>query len=145
PLRSDGVFSEEEIALKSHISYGIPAVLGKERNRYSGKKVLVVGSGHSAINTLLELARLQKEESGTEIVWAIRKSNIENVYGGRELDGLQARGELGNRIQKVVESGAVKVLTAFHIEKLQKQGEQIQVSGTIEDEQLVIDHIDEIV
>ncbi len=85
PLRSDGLFSEEEKALNSHISYGIPAVLGKERNRYSGKKVLVVGSGHSAINTLLELVELQK------------------------------------------------------------QGEQIHVSGTIKDEQVVIDHIDEIV
>ncbi|KGP77303.1 hypothetical protein P363_0133720, partial [Paenibacillus sp. MAEPY1] len=145
PLRSDGIFSEEEKALNSHISYGIPAVLGKEKNRYSGKKVLVVGSGHSAINTLLELAQLQKEESGTEIVWTIRKANIEDVYGGRELDGLQARGELGTRIQKVVESRAVKVLTGFHIEELQKQGEQIQVSGTIKDEKVVIDHIDEIV
>ncbi|MBB6023579.1 thioredoxin reductase [Paenibacillus sp. JGP012] len=145
PLRSDGIFSEEEKAIESHISYGIPAVLGKEKNRYKGKKVLVVGSGHSAINTLLELAELQKEESGTKIVWAIRKANIEDVYGGRELDGLQARGELGTRIQKVVESGAVKVLTAFHIEKLQKQSEQIQVTGTIKDEQVVIDHIDEIV
>ena len=115
PLRSDGIFSEEEKALKSNISYGIPAVLGKERNRYSGKKVLVVGSGHSAINTLLELVELQKEESGTEIVWAVRKANIEEVYGGRELDGLQARGT-GYSHSKVVESGAVKVLTAFHIE-----------------------------
>ncbi|MGC5774093.1 NAD(P)-binding domain-containing protein [Paenibacillus pabuli] len=145
PLRSDGIFSEEEKALSGHISYGIPAILGKERNRYSGKKVLVVGSGHSAINTLLELAELQKEESGTEIVWAIRKANIEDVYGGRELDGLQARGELGTRIQKVVESGAIKVLTAFHIEELQKQGEKIQVSGTIRNEKVVMDHIDEIV
>ncbi|MFS0868768.1 NAD(P)-binding domain-containing protein [Paenibacillus xylanilyticus] len=145
PLRSDGIFSEEEKALSSHISYGIPAVLGKDRSRYSGKKVLVVGSGHSAINTLLELAELQKEESDTEIVWAIRKANIEEVYGGRELDGLQARGELGTRIQRVVESGAVSVMTAFHIEELQKQGEKIQVSGTIRNEKVVIDHIDEIV
>ncbi|MEO2205235.1 NAD(P)-binding domain-containing protein [Paenibacillus pabuli] len=145
PLRSDGIFSEEEKSIESHISYGIPAVLGKEKNRYSGKKVLVVGSGHSAINTLLELAELQKEESGTEIVWAIRKANIEDVYGGRELDGLQARGELGTRIQKVVESGAVKVMTAFHIEELKKQGGKIQVSGTIRNEKVVIDHINEIV
>jgi len=145
PLRSDGIFSEEEKSIESHISYGIPAVLGKEKNRYSGKKVLVVGSGHSAINTLLELAELQKEESGTEIVWAIRKANIEDVYGGRELDGLQARGELGTRIQKVVESGAVKVMTAFHIEELKKQGGKIQVSGTVRNEKVVIDHINEIV
>lgn len=145
PLRSDGIFSEEEKAMESHISYGIPAILGKEKNRYKGKKVLVVGSGHSAINTLLELAELQKEESGTEIVWAIRKGNIEDVYGGRELDGLQARGELGTRIQKVVESGAVKVMTAFHIEELKQQGGKIQVSGTIRNEKVVIDHIEEIV
>ncbi|MCQ4086456.1 NAD(P)-binding domain-containing protein [Saccharibacillus sp. JS10] len=145
PLRSDGICSDGEKAFRENILYGIPDVLGKEKNRYSGKKVLVVGSGHSAINTLLELVELQKEESETEIVWAIRKANIEEVYGGRELDGLRARGELGIRLQTEVETGKIKVLTAYHIENIQKQNGQIQVSGMAKDERVVVEHIDEIV
>ncbi|WP_136604423.1 NAD(P)-binding domain-containing protein [Paenibacillus dokdonensis] len=145
PLRSDGIYGQDEIALQNRINYGIPNVLGTDKERYSGKKVLVVGSGHSAINTLLELAELQKESYATEIVWAIRKANLDEVYGGRELDGLPARGALGIRIQKVIESGAVKVMTPFHIEKLVPKSGKIQVVGTINGEQNVMDEIDEIV
>lgn len=144
PLRSDGILGQDEIALQNQINYGIPDVLGKDKERYSGKKVLVVGSGHSAINTLLELAEL-KESEATEIVWALRKPNLEDVYGGRELDGLPARGALGIRIQQVVESGAVKVMTPFHIERLVPSNGKIQIVGTINGEQEVVDEIDEIV
>ncbi len=40
------------------IAYGIPDVLGRERDRYAGRRVLVVGSGHSAFNVVLELLTL---------------------------------------------------------------------------------------
>ncbi|OMF18518.1 hypothetical protein BK133_30495 [Paenibacillus sp. FSL H8-0548] len=145
PLRSDGIFSLDEKALDKQIYYGIPDVLGRDKGRYSSKHVLVVGSGHSAINTLLELAELQNEANDTKIVWAIRKQNLEDVYGGRDMDGLPARGQLGIRIQKVVESGTVKVMTPFFIEELKKRDGQIQVTGMIGSEKTVIDGIDEIV
>ena len=41
--------------------------------RYAGKRVLVVGSGHSAFNVLLDLVDLADEAPGTAITWAIRK------------------------------------------------------------------------
>ncbi|MFD2611486.1 NAD(P)-binding domain-containing protein [Paenibacillus gansuensis] len=145
PLRSDGILGKDELAIEKQINYGIPNVLGTDKQRYSGKKVLVVGSGHSAINTLLELAELQKESEATEIVWAIRKQNLEEVYGGRELDGLPARGALGIRIQQVVDSGTIQVKTPFHVDKLIQKNGKIQVVGTINGEQKDIDDIDEIV
>lgn len=145
PLRSDGVFASDEKALMDKIYYGIPDVLGKDKNRYSGKKVLVVGSGHSAINSLLELTELRSESANTEIVWAIRKPNLEDVYGGRDLDGLPARGQLGIRIQNQVESGAVKVLTPLYIEQLNKVGEKIQVVGKLGSAETVIDDVDLII
>lgn len=43
-------------------SYGIPDVLGARRSRYAGRRVLVVGSGHSALNALLDLAHLAESE-----------------------------------------------------------------------------------
>ena len=51
-----------EAAARDRIFYGIPDVLGAERSRYAGRRVLVVGSGHSALNALLELAQLAAEE-----------------------------------------------------------------------------------
>ena len=44
----------------------------RDRARYAGKRVLVVGSGHSAFNAILDLVALRDSEPATEIVWAIR-------------------------------------------------------------------------
>ena len=145
PIISEGVWTTEEQNLSKQVFYGIPDVLGEHKKRYSGKKVLVVGSGHSAINTLLELGELKGQVQETEIVWVLRKSSIEDVYGGRDQDQLAARGELGTRIQKLVESGKVKVMTPFHIQELKKDGKKIQVIGSLNSELAQIDAIDEIV
>ncbi|OMF37126.1 hypothetical protein BK133_07350 [Paenibacillus sp. FSL H8-0548] len=130
PVHSAGVFTADEQALHNQIYYGIPDILGNHKERYSGKKVLVVGSGHSAINTLLELGSLKEQIKETEILWVLRKSTLEDVYGGRDLDQLPARGELGIRIQKLVELGSIKVMTSFHIEELRKNGEKVHVFGS---------------
>lgn len=68
-----------------------------------------------------------------------------DVYGGRELDGLPARGELGNRIQKLVESGILKVMTSFYIGELKQSNGKIHVIGTVGSEKAYIDGVDEIV
>ncbi|MFD0695367.1 NAD(P)-binding domain-containing protein [Paenibacillus sp. GCM10027628] len=145
PVISEGVWTPEEQSLSKQVFYGIPEILGKHKDRFSGKKVLVVGSGHSAINTLLELGGLKDQVQDTEIVWVLRKSKLKDVYGGQEQDQLAARGELGTRIQKLVETGKVKVLTPFYIQELKKNGEKIQVIGTLNNELIQIDAIDEIV
>ncbi|MGO4272389.1 NAD(P)-binding domain-containing protein, partial [Paenibacillus sp. TAF58] len=118
---------------------------GKHKERYSGKKVLVVGSGHSAINTLLELGNLKDQVQTTEIVWILRKSRLADVYGGQEQDQLSARGELGTRIQKLVDSGKVKVLTPFHIQEVKKAEDKMVVIGSLNGTLAQIDAIDEIV
>ncbi len=72
-LGASGVRAIGEAAAAARIFYGIPDVLNVERARYASRRVLVVGSGHSALNALLDLARLAEEEPGTRIVWAIRR------------------------------------------------------------------------
>ncbi len=49
-----------------------PTCSARDRDRYAGKRVLVVGSGHSAFNAILDLVALRDSEPATEIVWAIR-------------------------------------------------------------------------
>ena len=53
--------------------------------------MLVVGSGHSAINAILELDKIKEKSRATEIHWVVRKNNISDVYGGQEKDALAAR------------------------------------------------------
>jgi cation diffusion facilitator CzcD-associated flavoprotein CzcO len=72
PLGANGINAIGEAAYAARIAYGMPDVLGTDRHRYAGRRVLVVGSGHSAAGTLLALAQLADEVPGTSMVWAVR-------------------------------------------------------------------------
>ena len=58
PLGASGLPAMGEAEFADRIAYGIPDILGRDRHIYAGRKTLVVGSGHSAANALLELAHL---------------------------------------------------------------------------------------
>ena len=57
-------------------------MLGRDRATYAGRKTLVVGAGHSAANTLIDLTRLLERDLRTSVVWVIRGANLARVYGG---------------------------------------------------------------
>lgn len=145
PAVSDGVWTKEEQSLSSQISYGIPDLLGKDRDRYEGKNVLIVGSGHSAINTLLDMERLQEQAPRTSISWVIRKSNVADVYGGQASDALRERGVLGVRLQHLVESGKIAIYTSFLIDHFEKNESKINVVGTVNGEKVRIYGLDEVI
>ena len=145
PIGSGGVAAEGEQALKEHIYYGIPDVKQKALNRYKNKRVLVVGGGHSATNVLLDLADIQKDYPATKISWILRKKDITTVYGGKEDDALEARGALGIRIEKLVNSGQLEVFTPFHILKLTQDSQGIQIEGDLNGRLKTITGIDEII
>ncbi|MCZ0871840.1 NAD(P)-binding domain-containing protein [Peribacillus sp. AS_1] len=144
PMLSNGIWTNAERQLHNEIHYGIPNVVQLE-NRYQNKTTLVIGSGHSAINALLGLATLQQKYSDTKIYWVLRKKQIHEVYGGQENDGLAARGELGIRIQQLVESGRINILTPFHINGVYPTNDKITVVGELNGEEFTIGDIDEMV
>jgi hypothetical protein len=131
PLGAAGVPALGERALREHIFYGIPDVLGTERERYAGKHVLVVGSGHSAFNALLDLVRLAEEVPGTAITWAIRRpgDRLAHLFGGGRNDALEARGELGARVQALVTGQRVRLVSGFRAARLTQTGEGILVAS----------------
>jgi thioredoxin reductase len=143
PLGASGVPAIGERALEDRIFYGIPDVLGKLRARYAGRRVLVVGSGHSAFNALLDLVDLADAALGTEITWAVRKpaDRLQNLFGGGIDDALPARGELGARVRRLVEDGRLRFVTGFRAARVTDTPEGIIVAG--EDE--VLPPVDEIV
>lgn len=145
PIGSGGIAAQGEREAQGHIFYGIPDVLGDHRARYAGKKVMVVGSGHSSINALLELLALKEDEPETQVVWALRKKQMHRVYGGEQEDALPARGALGSRIREKVEAGALEVLTPFYISALSAAGGQFDVKGKLEGEDMVVSGVDEMI
>lgn len=144
PILSNGIWTNAERQLHNQIHYGIPNVEQLE-NRYQNKTTVVIGSGHSAINALLDLATLQQKFTDTKIYWVLRKKQINEVYGGQENDSLAARGELGIRIQQIVESGRINILTPFHINGVYPTNAKITVVGELNGEETTIGEIDEIV
>jgi thioredoxin reductase len=132
PLGASGVPAVGERQLASRVFYGIPDVLGVHRPRYAGRRVLVVGSGHSAFNAILELVKLADEEPGTGILWAIRRQTPGQLFGGGENDVLAARGALGTRVRQLIDSGRVRLLTGFRVTELRSAGRAVEVVGTPE-------------
>ena len=92
-----------ERAHRERIAYRIPDVLGADRDRYAGKRVLVVGTGHSAFNALVDLVALREQAPATEIVWAVRRDAPGDKLGGGSADQLPERGALGETVRRLVE------------------------------------------
>ncbi|MGM0922109.1 MAG: NAD(P)-binding domain-containing protein [Bacillota bacterium] len=145
PSTSNGIWLNDEKSLRNHIFYGIPDILGKEKERYAKKRVSVVGGGHSAINALLELAKLKEVHPDTEIMWVIRRKNVQDAYGGEEQDALAARGALGSRIHQLVDQKMIKVETPFFIQNLKRSENGIDMIGTQNGKQRTLSGIDEVI
>lgn len=138
PAASGGVPVPGEREHSDRIAYGIPDVLDRERARYAGNRVLVVGSGHSAFNVVLDLLSLSEQVPGTQIVWAMRRENLETVWGGGATDALAARGELGQRAKRAAESGRIHVLTPFRIRSMARSGTSLVVHGVVRSDEVSV-------
>ncbi len=117
PMGADGLPAIGECEVSDRIATGLPDVLGKERARYADRTTTVIGSGHSALNALIELAALRKDALGTKIIWLMRKEPVEAAFGGETADALPERGALGSQARYLVETGAVQVVTPFRSRK----------------------------
>lgn len=145
PVGSGGIFAVGELENADRITYGIPDILDHSTERYKNKNVLVVGGGHSAINTILELDKLKKKYPLTMIHWVLRKKNVSDIYGGQEKDALQARGALGIKIEELVNGDRVNVYTPFQIQEIRKVNEKLVLIGYQNDEKFALHDIDEII
>jgi hypothetical protein len=130
PMGANGLPPLGETLVRDLIDYGIPDVIGSRRDDFSGQTVLVVGSGHSAFNAVLDLLALRHEVPDTRVVWAMRRTSPDKVFDGGGSDALPARGALGERARHAIESGALRVITPFLIRQLSRaEGNRILVSG----------------
>lgn len=128
-LGASGLPALGERAAADRIFYGIPDVLGIHRPRYEGRRVLVVGSGHSALNALLDLATLAAEDAHTHIVWAIRRPVIGQLLGGARNDQLEERGKLGSRVRALLDAGRLELVTGFHVDGITQTPEGLVASA----------------
>jgi hypothetical protein len=80
---------------------------------------VVLGSGHSALTAISELARIVRDYPGTRVSWALRRGGAGITFGGGDGDQLPERGALGTRAREAVGAGLVDVVTGFRTERVQ--------------------------
>jgi thioredoxin reductase len=129
PIGASGTEAPGERAHADRIAYGIPDVLGAERARYAGQRVIVIGGGHSAANALLDLARLAEADTRMQLTWAVRAANLDRVFGGGADDKLPARGQLGMDLKRLTETGRLNMVLGFHAERVDDTRDGLVVIG----------------
>lgn len=127
PLGVHGLPALGEKETEDRIHYGLPDVLGADRNRYAGRRTAVVGAGHSAANVLLDLVRLGFEAPGTEPVWILRGGRPDRIFGAESDpdDQLEARGALERRLRERVEAGAIRTIPHFGTRAVEERDDAV--------------------
>jgi len=118
PLGAEGMPAVGEGTAAERIVYGIPDVLGADRDRYAGRRVAVVGSGHSAKHAIRELSMLAEEAADTVVTWIVRRGANEKVFGNEVDTRLPERGKLGADAHRLVADGTVRLETGFRVERV---------------------------
>lgn len=128
PLGASGTPARGERAASEQLYYRIPDVHGRDRHRFAGARVGVVGSGHSAFNTLLDLADLPDADRPT-VTWFIRSEATGRIFGGEGADALSERGALGRRMRELADSGHLDVVTGFRTNGVITDAEGIRLES----------------
>lgn len=127
PIGSDGLTIPGEKEFSEYISYGIPETLGKDKELHKGKRTLVLGGGHSAINVILDILKLKDEDANTKLVWGLRRNKIEKLLGGGINDKLPARGALGVAAKKAIDDGVLQLFAPMSVQKIDKVADGLSV------------------
>lgn len=145
PLGANGWPIEGEETFAQRIVYGIPDISGAAREHYAGLRTLVMGSGHSAANALIDLASVARQEPGTSMTWAVRGNSLAKIFGGGTADQLPARGALGQRLRDLVDEKRLTIELSFAAQRLKKNGNGILVDGMTPEGERTIGPFDRIV
>ena len=144
PMGANGLPVDGEKDASARIDYGIPDVLRQARSRYANKKVLVVGAGHSAINAVLDLLRLQESAPRTRVVWSLRRNRLDKLFGGGLNDKLPARGELGLAARRAIAENRLELLVPFAPDRIRQTSSGLTISG-IHNGQAIAFSVDEVI
>lgn len=129
---ASGVAAIGERAAADRIHYGTPDVLGVDREQYAGQRVMVLGSGDTALGVLIDLARLADEVPQTTLIWGARSNDLTRAFGGGSADQLPERGALGTRVRRLVEQGVLDVVKPFAVDEVGRGSDgSLLVTGVV--------------
>jgi len=114
--------------VSDRVTEALPDVLGADRKKFAGKHIVVVGAGHSAANTLINLSTLIATAPTTTVTWVVRNKTAARVFTADD-DELLGRASLGAKVKKLVDFGVITVVDGFEIIRLAKNGDRVDIAG----------------
>ena len=86
----------------------------------AGRHMVVVGSGHSAMTAVIELAAVARRRAGhPDDAGCCGAARSADTFGGGTADELPQRGALGLRARQAVEDGLVELVTGFRVDRIE--------------------------
>jgi len=140
PAGASGLPALGEREAARSIRYAMPDVLGSERSRYANRRVAVLGAGHSAAGTLIDLARLAEEAPETTIVWLLRRRDFSTVFGSDQ-DQLPERGALGQRLKALTDAGRLQIVAPFPIDAIEQSDGRLLLRSAAAKEPVIADEL----
>jgi thioredoxin reductase len=107
----------------------------------AGKHTVIVGSGHSAMTAIVDLAGIARVNPGSRLTWVLRRGAVGDAFGGGAADELPQRGALGVRARAAVEDGLVNVVTGFRVEQIEQTAVGVVVASEDGRELPAADHV----
>ena len=95
-----GIYTVGERSLNGLISYHLDDITGVHRERYIGKRTLLVGSGYSAATSIVSLHTLVEADAKTEITWLTHGQHHPPIHE-IENDRLPARHALARQANRI--------------------------------------------
>ena len=116
---------EAEARAADAIRYRLDDILGSDRSRYEAKRVLLVGSGHSAATALEQLLQLE----GTHVVWG-RRDTRDEPFAIHPDDPLPERDRLSRLANRIAGSrnNRIDVRAGTVVERLEASNAATRVT-----------------
>src|SRR5262245_7425414 len=147
-LGHGGIPAVGEPALRDQIEYRLPDILGRDRDRYSGKHTLVIGAGHSAATNVVGLAELAGSDKSTRITWITRREGAAAAGGPVRLienDQLRHRDALARQANFLATRGALTYRPFTVVERLARSAAGTSFTVELSGEHAGTIDVDEII
>ena len=118
PAGADGLPAlGERVAAASGVLGYLPPT-AEQAQALADKHTVIVGSGHSAMTAVIQLAAVVAADPDTRVSWVIRRGTSGVSFGGGDADQLPQRGALGLGAKAAVEQGLVELVTGFRTDRV---------------------------
>lgn len=127
PAGADGLpaLGERAAAATGLLGY-LPPTEAQAR-ALAGQHTVIVGSGHSAMTAVIQLAAIAKATPGTRLSWVLRRGPSGISFGGGTADQLPQRGALGLGAKAAVDDGLVQLVTGFRTDRITTDGNKVRL------------------